>query len=746
MPMLRILLTVTLARAALAADYPCEAPPEPARLIRAWRTTYDDMRLDRNQRIAPLRAALAKYSDDLFLHRRYQDLYTNYMEQPQWLQVIAEYRKRAEAPPDNPVRQYLLARILWGQSTAESLALIDRVIGKAPELPWAYLTKARVHQHAKFSDREKTSRAVQKFFELCPASLDSEPYNFVRELPSETRLALSGALRERIGTAEEMQALEMLPTLWKLEFERPPEEHAEIRQRVARDLERIRKIDDPGLLVILREGYEITGDSAGGAWTREQMNKRMPHSVRTENALRGRWLSDRRRPNQEDTRERVEGYYRELLEATGEWIRQWPLSAGAWGQRFRALTELPGEPAEKLLEAGEGLLRAERIGDNDHFVVPGLMVAEAWLNRGTGADRVAELFRRQKEESEARLAADLRADWLPSSLLDSGRRENSETYWQGQWLLVRAGMQKGDREQVARTLAGMEGALAGADPKDDGLFWRTRLYMAKAYLEAGRKDGAAKMMAEMRGWLDVHKPVEAASDRDRRRYAERESSYAEQAGRLAEVEGRTKEAVEAYQNALRLRPFWDTLAGRFQFIERTHALWVESGRSEGDWEDWLARGSKTIETASGWAGAERRLPEFDLVDMQGKKWKLADLKGKRTFVNFWATWCGPCIAELPWVEKLHARLKDRENVQVVTINADDNRALVEPFLRQRGLTFAVLPARDFVIETLRVTGFPTSWIVDAEGVVRNEQAAFTAEPARWLEDVLEKLKPRSAPK
>ena len=84
-------------------------------------------------------------------------------------------------------------------------------------------------------------------------------------------------------------------------------------------------------------------------------------------------------------------------------------------------------------------------------------------------------------------------------------------------------------------------------------------------------------------------------------------------------------------------------------------------------------GSAEIAT---WDTKNTLLPEFELSDLDGRKWSLADLKGKVAFINLWATWCGPCRAELPYVQKLREQLKDRKDVVVLTLNIDAIRGIL----------------------------------------------------------------------
>ena len=118
------------------------------------------------------------------------------------------------------------------------------------------------------------------------------------------------------------------------------------------------------------------------------------------------------------------------------------------------------------------------------------------------------------------------------------------------------------------------------------------------------------------------------------------------------------------------------------------------GGTEEGWQAWIApRGASTAAAAeANWTKPNKPLLDFALADLEGRTWRLADLKGRVTFVNVWATSCGPCRAELPYVEKLYQQMKGGQDVLVLTLNTDENPALIEPFLRQNKYTFPVLPA------------------------------------------------------
>jgi hypothetical protein len=92
------------------------------------------------------------------------------------------------------------------------------------------------------------------------------------------------------------------------------------------------------------------------------------------------------------------------------------------------------------------------------------------------------------------------------------------------------------------------------------------------------------------------------------------------------------------------------------------------------------------------------------------------------------------------MQKLYERLKGRKDVQVVTLNVDDNTGLVAPFMKEHEYTFPVIPAQFLVHELLPSVGIPLNWIVDAAGVVRLEKVGFGAEEAdSWVEQAVQAL-------
>ena len=112
--------------------------------------------------------------------------------------------------------------------------------------------------------------------------------------------------------------------------------------------------------------------------------------------------------------------------------------------------------------------------------------------------------------------------------------------------------------------------------------------------------------------------------------------------------------------------------------------------------------------------AKRQSADFTLTDLQGKAWRLQDLRGKVVLVNFWATWCPPCRKEMPDLDALYNKFKDQGFV--VLAISDEESAKVSPFIAEHKVSYPVLldPGRK-VNDTFVVEGMPKSFVYDRSG-------------------------------
>jgi cytochrome c biogenesis protein CcmG/thiol:disulfide interchange protein DsbE len=126
------------------------------------------------------------------------------------------------------------------------------------------------------------------------------------------------------------------------------------------------------------------------------------------------------------------------------------------------------------------------------------------------------------------------------------------------------------------------------------------------------------------------------------------------------------------------------------------------------------------------AGSEA--PGLRLPSLGGGEVDLASQRGKVVVLNFWATWCPPCVAEMPSLERLHRALGP-EGVSVVTVSTDEDEAELRRFVTARALTLPVLkdPGGRLAAREYRTTGYPETFVLDRRGRV----LLHVVGPAEW---------------
>ncbi len=104
--------------------------------------------------------------------------------------------------------------------------------------------------------------------------------------------------------------------------------------------------------------------------------------------------------------------------------------------------------------------------------------------------------------------------------------------------------------------------------------------------------------------------------------------------------------------------------------------------------------------------------------LQGNTVNLQQEKGKVIFVNFWATWCPPCLAELPSINGLYQKVKNNPNILFVTVDVDNNLEKSTQFIREKGYDLPVYGGDPIhVPDKLYENGIPTTLVIDKKGDV-----------------------------
>lgn len=675
---------------------------------------------ERRERITAL---YRKYPDDFFVRRAYL---THTKEGVATEEVIAEFRKYAGEHPNDAGARYLHAEALTGRRTPEAIKILDELVTKDPANPWPYRMLASIYQSPRFNDRAKMKSNTQAFVDRCPDSkisagmainLDNSP-----ALEKFTEL-----LRARIEGQKDWEMVGTYGSLWRLEFKvTPAARHEEVRERVKRDLkflESLNPAEFPETSYLREQGYELTADKAARAKMNSEVktdSQKMPAFFRAnEDFSKANPFVPPAAP-----REERDAYLRKQLRFLAEWVEKIPDEQFLAAQRVDLMAELKDTPAEEIVAEGRRAIRLSR--EKPAFVfgprstISG--VALAWAKRGVELDAIPALVKEGEEVSEKRARAN--ASYLESDLYaspDDAVQDENSRWSRGtvSWETLALAAFKSGRTAEARTVLSK---------------WEAGLN--------DRKKRAAELSAK-RAADPANKPGSSA-DYLIKSIGFEESRYLTAVAALARHEKRTADALAICQAAVRAlsgspgapRELESSEPGRM-----AREIWKDAGGTNEGWQMWIAtaRPSASKEDASKWAPMTKTLPDLSALDRAGKTWTLANLKGKTTLLNVWATWCGPCRSELPHLQKLHDQIRQREDIQVVTLNVDDNIGLVEPYLKENNFTFPVLFTKEYVDALVGPLGIPTNWIADRGASLKLESVGFGGDGESWMRDTLSEI-------
>ena len=665
---------------ACAADR-CSPPLELAEFVQSLPSDYAAKR-------AAIEERLQQSPGDVYLHRMFVDS-SVYERKP----IRERYQQLLESHPGNPDYQYLHARSLVGSDTRQALRVYAQILEKDPAYPWVHLSQLEIYRAEAFRDRAKLAASFSAIQRVCPSLL--QPYRYLTEIADDDTAARAATkLRALLKEANGARELRLFATLWAVEFRvRPPAEHGEERKQVAEDLKRLLPFeDDPGIRAAIETGAKLTGDSALAKRLAAE-RKPDPESVVMDQS--NAWLREHPRPKPDDSPEARHAYGKDLLARAEEWRQIAPGFILGYFYRVQALTFLD-TPTDEIGRAGDDLLALLRRKDNlmATWIVS---LARVYLEGGMLLDRVHELCAEaltRLDDPEAVIEIDL----APSPRLTAGnRQELVNSHVDALLVVARTYEKQGDRDKAHMAL------------------WQASDYLASKASAAGGTDQQV---------LNQHS---LARYRILRASAE-----------MAEREGRKLDALNGYRETLLVRPI-----AREELLERQRKLWKElSGTDEG-WQLWANPVSKGAPTTAPPAhpegSAEKRiLPPLSARDIDGNQWTLDRFAGKTTIAVVWATWCEPCRAELPYFAKLAQRLKDRDDVLVISFNTDENIAVAQAFAKSQAYTFPVLWAKQYAEDLIPEFTIPRTWVIK-NGVIAKEYRGFAGDGDKWVEEILSGL-------
>ncbi|MEF3309484.1 redoxin domain-containing protein [Paenibacillus sp. GYB004] len=117
-------------------------------------------------------------------------------------------------------------------------------------------------------------------------------------------------------------------------------------------------------------------------------------------------------------------------------------------------------------------------------------------------------------------------------------------------------------------------------------------------------------------------------------------------------------------------------------------------------------------------GIGKKAPDFQLVGLDGKVYSLSDYKGKSVVINFWGTFCPPCVREMPALQAQYEKWKDQD-VEFLGINLNESRIAIESFIQKSGVKYPILLDDDRIRKKYRVMSYPTTLYVDANSIIQD---------------------------
>jgi thiol-disulfide isomerase/thioredoxin/tetratricopeptide (TPR) repeat protein len=187
-------------------------------------------------------------------------------------------------------------------------------------------------------------------------------------------------------------------------------------------------------------------------------------------------------------------------------------------------------------------------------------------------------------------------------------------------------------------------------------------------------------------------------------------------GQVKAAEGKDEEAELMYAQGMTIR-----VRGVNPNRQELQRLYQKREGSVDGWEKYITsleekeRATRKAKILNARVTDGRTAPPFSLADLGGRTVHSDSLKSHYVVVNFWGTWCGPCVAEMPELQQFYDRYRGDKSVTILTISNDKDLGELRDWMAKRKLTIPTLFDDGYVGMTAQIHAFPTTWFIDRDG-------------------------------
>jgi thiol-disulfide isomerase/thioredoxin len=630
-----------------------------------------------------VRKVADRYPLDLFVQLRYQDTFRERII----VEEIEHARKLYETAPENPVARYLRARLLMLSDVKGSRQTFENLLREHPGFAWAHYSLAELMDRVLDRDPAVLENHVRAFLKACPDALQG--YALFRSVrnPELIRSAVAGLRRilEQRSAAPPMSWFH----LWNMELKASG---PAAREQIVADAQALRAgfVPTTDWYRTFSTAANLSGDDSIRDWVENKVLEQAPDSEAALQVERARWGRANPPPDRSAGRDAWNEYSSRRAAAHSSWVRRWPRDPSLAINRYQdlrspAATEWTREEKLSVIDSMLQVL-TERPGFiTGHPPMP-LQLASACVQERLRLDRVPELLEAARRESELQERYPLDAAYVPPEYRNRlANPERSST-------------------DVANRVAA-EYFIAMKQPN-----------RARPLVEVGLREAESaleKATPERRGYIQ----------------AIQRGDWLESAARLAALEDKTTQALSYYRERIQSYPAALIQGSPYndKLVREVREYYLGHGGTEAQWPEWAGGRTEASQPRSPELRFETVIREFSMTDTAGRKWTQADLKGKVTLVDVWATWCGPCRAEHAELQKFYERIKDRTDIQLLTISIDEHAFIAAEYVAQHKFTFPVIVSSELASSAFPALGVPAAYVVDKSGR-RSQLTRFSDAP------------------